>query len=84
MAKASTIELYNIIQLCGLGNKRSVALIRMSREFLTKNWQEPRELFGLGEYANDSWRIFIKNEMISPKDKELRKYIEWKRDLQGG
>lgn len=84
MSNANPDEVYNIVQPCGLGNKRSVTLIRMSQEFLNKSWTEPKELYGIGEYANDSWRIFIKNEMISPKDKELRKYMQWKRELQEG
>jgi methyl-CpG-binding domain protein 4 len=79
MARAEHADVYDIIKTCGLGNKRAATLIRMSTEFIALEWSEPKELHGLGEYANDSWLIFIKNRNISPKDKELKKYIAWKR-----
>lgn len=81
MSEAVPEEVFDIIKTCGLGNKRTTTLIRMSTEYLTKPWSEPQELYGIGEYANDSWRIFIRGEIVSPKDKELKKYVAWKRSL---
>ena len=31
-------------------------------EYLTKNWQYPIELYGIGKYGNDSYRIFCTGE----------------------
>ena len=27
-------------------------------DFVTKDWEYPQELFGIGKYGNDSYRIF--------------------------
>lgn len=78
MANAKQREVKRIIESCGLSNKRSATLIRMSQEFLWKNWLEPRELHGIGNYGQDSYDIFVRGMRIKPADKELKKYIEWK------
>ncbi len=78
MANANPRELRKIIETCGLANKRSLTLIRFSQEFLWKDWQEPRQLHGIGQYGQDSYDIFIRNKKIAPSDKELKKYIQWK------
>ena len=31
-------------------------------EYLTKDWEYPNELHGIGKYGNDSYRIFCVNE----------------------
>ena len=31
-------------------------------EYLTKKWKYPEELYGIGKYGNDSYRIFCVNE----------------------
>ena len=36
--------------------------ILISEEYLTKDWNYPNELFGIGKYGNDSYRIFCVNE----------------------
>jgi len=33
-----------------------------SDEYLTKSWTYPDELYGIGKYGNDSYRIFCVNE----------------------
>ncbi len=46
---------------------------------MTKDWTYPIELYGIGKYGNDSFRIFCVEEwrMVRPKDKMLNKYHEW-------
>ena len=78
MANAKQKEVAKIIQSCGLYNKRSATLIRFSQEFLWKKWDEPNDLFGIGQYGQDSYDIFIRGKKVAPSDKELKKYIEWK------
>jgi len=80
MAAADRGELAALIKGLGLSNKRSAALIRMSREFLEKDWVRPIELHGLGQYAQDSYDIFVLGrEVDSPADKFLSKYVGWAR-----
>jgi len=34
----------------------------ISEEYLVKKWRYPIELYGIGKYGNDSYRIFCVNE----------------------
>lgn len=40
----------------------SFLFLFITDEFLTKDWTYPEELFGIGKYGNDSYRIFCVNE----------------------
>ncbi len=46
---------------------------------MAKDWTYPRELYGIGKYGDDSYRIFCVDEwrQVSPRDKMLNKYHEW-------
>jgi len=79
MSKADPIELSEIIRSCGLYNRRANSLIKFSQDYITKDWKEPNELYGVGQYAQDSYDIFVRDKMIRPADKELKKYMQWKR-----
>ena len=48
-------------------------------EYLSKDWTYPKELYGIGKYGNDSYRIFCINEWrhVKPRDKMLNKYHAW-------
>jgi methyl-CpG-binding domain protein 4 len=81
MANAKRKDVIGIIRLCGLYNKRSDTLIRMSQEYLWKSWDDPKQLHGIGTYGQESWRIFYGGEVFTPQDKELKKYMEWKRSF---
>lgn len=81
MANADPIELAQILQPLGFYNRRAKSLIKFSHEWITKDWNHPRELYGIGEYAAASWDIFYKNEIwIEPSDGVLVKYLQWKRE----
>lgn len=80
MSQADPQELSELIRPLGFYNRRAKALIRFSTEWSGLNWQHPRELYGIGQYAADSWDIFYNNRIdIEPKDGVLVKYILWKR-----
>nr|XP_032827551.1 methyl-CpG-binding domain protein 4 isoform X2 [Petromyzon marinus] len=72
-------EVARTIQPLGLHALRSKAIIRFSREFLTKKWRYPIELHGIGKYGNDSYRIFCVNEWkeVKPQDHKLTDYHRW-------
>ncbi|PIK43963.1 putative methyl-CpG-binding domain protein 4 [Apostichopus japonicus] len=69
----------DMIWTLGLHEKRAKMIIRFSDEFLTKDWTYPEELFGIGKYGNDSYRIFCVNEwrQVKPTDHMLNKYHDW-------
>ena len=60
----------------GLVNVRLHRLKNMSVDFLTWDYKDAKDLYGIGKYGSDSYRIFYKNER--PKDvtdKELKRYL---------
>ena len=56
LADEKAIE--SLIQPIGLSKRRAKTLVRMSKEYIAKSWKEPVELYGIGKYANDAWKIF--------------------------
>ena len=56
MMKAEHSELVEIIKPLGLYNTRAERLIKMSGGYV--NGLPADELYGIGEYALDSWEIF--------------------------
>ena len=53
---------YLIIYKSVLWLKDTFVHILILEEYLTKDWEYPNELFGIGKYGNDSYRIFCVNE----------------------
>lgn len=78
-SKADSAEMSSVIKTLGLSNKRSLSIIKMSKEFLGE-WKEPSELHGIGQYGQDSYDIFIRHkyDIEHPSDKFLDRYIQWK------
>ena len=73
-------ELKTLIKPLGFLNKRSLALKRMSQEWLEKDWTKVKDLYGCGQYAQDSDSIFyLGNTSLEPKDGELARYLEFAR-----
>ena len=83
MSKADIKDLESIIQPLGLSKRRSNALIRMSKDYMQKDWQDnPESLYGIGKYAADAYRIFVLDqwESVDPKDGALVNYVNWRRN----
>jgi len=60
----------------GMKNVRAHRIWRMSQEYLEWDGEDATELFGIGKYGSDSYRIFYKNEIPdNVQDRELRRYI---------
>ena len=60
----------------GMVNVRLKRIKQMSVDFLTWDYKDAKDLYGIGKYGDDSYKIFYKNE--TPKnvqDKELKKYL---------
>ena len=65
-----------LLQPLGMVHVRTQRLRRMSEDFLTWDYKDAQDLYGIGKYGSDSYRIFYKNEIPeNVQDKELRKYL---------
>jgi len=54
-------------------------LRRLSEDYLGWDHVDPRDLYGCGQYAYDSWRIFVRGDRPAPdevKDGVLIKFLE--------
>ncbi|KAL3064493.1 hypothetical protein OYC64_000704 [Pagothenia borchgrevinki] len=71
--------LSELMKPLGLYELRAKTLVRFSDEYLTKQWRYPIELYGIGKYGNDSYRIFCVDEwrVVKPEDHMLNKYHDW-------
>jgi methyl-CpG-binding domain protein 4 len=78
-SSADIKELENLLKPIGLSSRRAKTLKRMSTEYFSIDWKEPVELYGIGKYGNDAWKIFCTNEWKSaaPKDHALSWYHTW-------
>jgi methyl-CpG-binding domain protein 4 len=66
-----------LLKPLGMWRVRSERLRKMSEQFLTWDGEDASDLYGIGKYGSDSYRIFYKNEIPTDvQDKELKKYIE--------
>ena len=70
------------LQELGMKHVRSHRIWRMTEEYLTWDGEDATELFGIGKYGSDSYRIFYKNEIPdNVQDKELKRYIKEELDV---
>ena len=75
MMRAKHSDLVDIIKPLGLYNTRADRLIKMSEGYV-KGFKSVDELYGIGQYAKDSWEIFQnKNNNVKPTDKVLQVYL---------
>ena len=66
----------------GMKNIRAHRIWRMTEEYLNWDGEDATELFGIGKYGSDSYRIFYKNEIPkNVQDKELKRYIKEELDV---
>ena len=60
----------------GMKNVRAHRIWRMTCDFIDWDGKDATELFGIGKYGSDSYRIFFKNEIPdNVQDKELKRYV---------
>ena len=66
-----------IIKPLGMVNVREKRLRQMSQDYLTWDKEDATELYGIGKYGSDSYRLFYKNEIPeNVGDHELKRYIK--------
>ena len=75
MMNANQSELAELLKPLGLYNRRAKSLKKMSEGYV-KGFISVDELYGIGQYAKDSWEIFQNsNTNINPTDKVLLAYL---------
>eukprot|EP00752_Nemacystus_decipiens_P003106 g2877.t1 len=83
-AAASVEEITQVVAPLGLQERRPVAIVRFSQEYLSKSWNNTEELYWVGKYASDAHRIFIERKWreVQPNDHALNWWVEWMRGTQ--
>lgn len=78
-SSADIKQLENLLKPIGLSSRRAKTLKKMSSEYITIDWKEPIDLYGIGKYGNDAWKIFCTNDWksVTPKDHALNWYHTW-------
>ena len=75
MMNANESELADLLKPLGLYNRRAKSLKKMSEGYV-KGFESVDELYGIGQYAKDSWEIFQNNNRkVKPMDKVLQEYL---------
>ena len=75
---AEPSEMAELIKSLGFKNRRANVIIKFSNAWVTQDWLEPSELYGIGKYGQDSWEIFQKaNLEVIPTDGVLNQYLAW-------
>ena len=69
-------EQEKLLQPLGMVHVRTQRLRRMSEDFLKWDRKDATDLYGIGKYGSDSYKIFYKNEIPKDvQDKELKRYV---------
>ena len=76
--KADDNEMREVIKSLGFQNRRVKTIKNMSKQYLY-GFEQAKDLYGCGKYADDAYRIFIKGEwsQVDPNDQALNKYHGW-------
>ena len=60
----------------GMQRVRAERIYRMSEQFKDWDGEDATQLYGIGKYGSDSYKLFYKNEIPEDvQDKELKRYI---------
>ncbi len=74
---ATRRQIEDVIEPLGMKKVRAERLYRMSEQFLDWDGEDATELYGIGKYGSDSYRLFFKNELPEDVgDHELQRYVK--------
>ena len=65
---SSSSSLEELLKPHGFANVKAKRLRKMSEQYINWDHVDPRVLYGCGQYAYDSWRIFIKGHRPLPDE----------------
>ena len=73
----------SVVRSLGFYNRRPKTMKRFTEEYINGQWTEPIELYGIGKYANDAWRVFCRGDWrsVEPQDHALNDYHGWLREM---
>ncbi len=85
LAIAPDDELEEMIRPLGMQRKRTQTLKKMSAQYASGGWKQARDLYGIGKYGDDAYRIFILGDWknVQPNDHALNDYHEHLRNIEG-
>tara|TARA_B100002019_G_scaffold257113_1_gene240975 strand:- start:59 stop:463 length:405 start_codon:yes stop_codon:yes gene_type:complete len=84
LSSATIASLEKILKPLGMQKKKAERIYRMSQQFSSWNGDDATELYGIGKYGSDSYRLFYKNEIpTNVGDHELNRYIQEEMHLYG-
>ena len=68
-------EMREVIRSLGMYNRRVKTIKNMSKQYLA-GFDDAKDLYGCGKYADDTYRIFMKGEWrdVEPNDHALNDY----------
>lgn len=74
---ATSRQIEKVIEPLGMKKVRAERLYRMSEQFLDWDGEDATELYGIGKYGSDSYRLFFKKELPEDVgDHELQRYVK--------
>ena len=77
LLRSRIIDIEEVIAPLGMRHIRAKRIYRISIDFLNWNGDDATELYGIGKYGSDSYRLFYKKEVPeNVGDHELKRYIE--------
>lgn len=77
LSSATISKLEQMLQPLGMQKKKAERIYRMSKQFDNWDGKDATELYGIGKYGSDSYRLFYKNEIpTNVGDHELQRYIK--------
>jgi len=65
---SSDSSLEELLKPHGFSNVKAKRLRKMSEQYIEWDRKDPRSLYGCGQYAFDSWRIFVKGHRPLPDE----------------
>ena len=82
LLKSDKDTIAEMLKDLGMKNVRANRIWRMTEDYLEWDGRDATELFGIGKYGSDSYKIFYKNQVPeNVQDKELKRYLS---DLECG
>ena len=77
LSSATISKLEKMLQPLGMQRVKAERIYRMSEQFDNWDGSDATELYGIGKYGSDSYRLFYKNEIpTNVGDHELQRYIK--------
>lgn len=76
LLRCRIIDMEEVLAPLGMRHIRAKRIYKMSIDFLTWDGDDATELYGIGKYGSDSYRIFYKKEIPeNVGDHELKRYL---------